>query len=159
MRLACFICDGPDPKMEFIVDRVSPTNGCWGFCKLCGIAVCTGHGRRHENPDEYQCAICVGPRMRRGGPGGGDPTGPTTPDITPEEFINAYGDLKVKILDAMHQAIEEYFDHRGSQGHFSRKTMDRGAREAASAAYSRASGADSFMASIRRAARELAENA
>jgi hypothetical protein len=92
--------------------------------------------------------------MRRGGPGGGDPTGPTTPDVTPEQFINAYGDLKARILDAMHQAIEEYFDHRGS-----RRTMDLGAREAASAAYSTASGADSFMASIRRAVKELAENA
>jgi hypothetical protein len=59
----------------------------------------------------------------------------------------------------MHQAIEEYFDHHGSQGHFPQETMDRGAREAASAAYSKASGADSFMASIRRAAKELAENA
>ena len=96
--------------------------------------------------------------MRKGGPGGNDPTGPTTPDTTPEQFINAYGDLKTKILQAMQEAIEEYFESL-PQERYRRRTMDRGAREAASAAYSKASGADAFMASIRRAAKQLVENA
>ncbi len=97
--------------------------------------------------------------MGRGGPGGNDPTGPTTPDETPEQFINAYGDLKTRILEAMQQAIEEYFDHRENQGFLRQQMKDRGARQAAAVAYEKASGADLFMQSIRRAAKELAENA
>ena len=141
--------------MEFIVDRVSPTNGCWGLCRICGVAVCTGHGRRHENPDEYQCAICVGPGMRRGGRGGGDPTGPTPPEDSPDEFLNAYSDLKVKILDAVKLALEEHFADHVSRGNNSRR-MDRAARLVASSAYEKASGVDEFMKSTRRAALELA---
>lgn len=155
MRLECFICEGPDPRMGFIVDRLSPTNGCWGLCRICGVAVCTGHGRRHENPDEYQCAICVGPGMRRGGTRGGDPTGPTTPEDSPDEFLNAYSDLKTEILDAVKLALEEHFTDRASRGDFSRR-MDGAARRVASLAYEQASGVEEFMKSIRRAAREVA---
>lgn len=158
MRLACFLCDGPGPKVDFIVDRVSPDNGCWGLCKLCGIAVCTGHGRRHENPDEYQCALCVGPRMRRGGPDGNDPTGPTTPEPTPDAFVDAYSDLKAELLLRVRVALDEYFEERELEGDSSRR-MDSAARAVAAAAFEQASGIAAFRETLRKVSAALAENA
>ncbi len=155
MRLECFICEGPDPKAPFIVDRLSPTNGCWGLCKLCGIAVCTGHGLRHENPNEYQCAICVGPGMKRRGPGGNDPSQPTSPEPTPDEFLSLYSNLKIEILDAMRAALEEHFGTKYT-GSLRTKKMDGAARNAAASAYAEASGVAKFMAAVRQASRELA---
>jgi len=151
MNLACYICDGPGPKMEFIVDRLSPTNACWGLCKLCSIAVCTGHGRRNETPDEYQCALCVGTGIRKPGPGGDDPQQPTDPGPTSDEFINAYSDLRIEIREEVKKKLLEYFrDNPGPD------RMNREAREVAAAAYEAASGVAEFRIRVRNATRELA---
>jgi len=151
MNLACYICDGPGPKMEFIVGRVSPENACWGLCKLCSIAVCTGHGFRHETPDEYQCALCVGPGMKKHGPGGDDPQQPTDPGPTNEEFVNAYSQLRFEIREEVDRKLAEYFYDRPGP-----HRMNRDARKVAAAAYEAASGVAEFRVRLLEAVADIA---
>jgi len=150
MNLACYICDGPGPTMEFIVGRVSPVNACWGLCKVCGIAVCTGHGRRHETPDEYQCALCVGPRIERHGGGGDGPQQPVKPGPTEDEFLRAYSDLRIEIMQEIRSRLDEYFRDR-----IAPYRMDRRAFEIAAAAFEEAAGVTEFRRRLELATFEL----
>jgi hypothetical protein len=150
MNLACYICDGPEPRMEFILGRVSPENACWGFCKVCGIAVCTGHGFRSETPDEYQCALCVGPGIKRHGGGGNGPQQPVKPGPDKDEFLRAYSELRIEILDAIRSRLDEYFSNT-----FEPYQMDRRAREIAAAAFEEASGVAEFRKRLQNATLEV----
>jgi hypothetical protein len=150
MNLSCYICDGPGPTMEFILGRVSPLNACWGLCKVCGIAVCTGHGFRHETPDEYQCALCVGPGIKRHGGGGDGPQQPVKPGPTEDEFLRAYSELRIEILQEMRSRLDEYF-----RDTFEPYRMDRRAREIAAAAFEDASGVTEFRQRLQNATLEV----
>jgi hypothetical protein len=150
MNLSCYICDGPGPTMEFLLGRVSPLNACWGLCKVCGIAVCTGHGFRSETPDEYQCALCVGPGIKRRGGGGNGPQQPVTPGPSKDEFLRAYSELRIEILDAIRSRLDEYFSNT-----FEPFQMDRRAREIAAAAFEEASGVAEFRIRLKNAILEI----
>jgi hypothetical protein len=89
-------------------------NACWGFCKKCGLVVCSGHGRRNENPWEYQCLYCTGDTVQHWRPyRDPDPHSPTSPPGTMEEFLQVFSDLTVKIQDEMKTAIIRYFKENG----------------------------------------------
>jgi hypothetical protein len=136
--------------MPFILGRLSPLNACWGFCKVCGIAVCTGHGFRHETPDEYQCALCVSTGIRRHGGGGDPPPSPTEPGPTEDQFLLAYSELRIEILQEIRSRLDEYFRER-----FPPYRMDREALEIAAAAFEQASGAAAFRRRIEEATLEI----
>lgn len=78
-----------------------------GICKVCGIVVCSGHGRRKQNPYEYQCTYCTGDFIERGGFLPIDPSDPTTPGGL-DELLDAIGDLKLEIVDYVEKAVIRY---------------------------------------------------
>jgi hypothetical protein len=83
---------------------------CWGSCCKCGLFVCSGHGRRTENPYEYRCLYCTGGSIEKWRPYHDPvPDSPTPPPGTMDEFVNAFSDLSVKIQDKMKEAIIQYW--------------------------------------------------
>jgi hypothetical protein len=111
MILECFACDQP----QGLIPRIIREEGeyrkgvIWGICHRCGIVVCSGHGRRNENPYEFQCTYCTGDFIERGGFLPDEPGDPSSPDDL-ERLVDAISDLKVEIAQEVVKAVKHYLD-------------------------------------------------
>lgn len=109
MILECFACSQPHGLVPKIVQEEGnyKKGACWGICHKCGVAVCSGHGRRNENPYEYQCTYCTGDYIERGGFLPDDPSDPASPDDI-QSLADAISDVKVEIAEAVVNAVKRY---------------------------------------------------
>jgi hypothetical protein len=110
MIFECFACGQPQGLIPKIIHKEGESNKgvCRGICHRCGVVVCTGHGRRNENPYEFQCTYCTGDFIERGGflpPD--DPSDPTSPDDL-QRLVDAVSDLKVEIVEHVRQSVRRY---------------------------------------------------
>lgn len=109
MIFECYACaqkSGMVPKMIHEDGEFRP-GASWGICKVCGIVVCSGHGRRKQNPYEYQCTYCTGDFIERGGFLPEDPSDPIMPGGL-DELLDAIGDLKLEIVTYVEKAVITY---------------------------------------------------
>jgi len=111
MILECFACGQP----KGLIPRIIREEGeyrkgvIWGICHRCGIVVCSGHGRRNENPYEFQCTYCTGDFIERGGFLPDEPGDPSSPDDL-QRLVDAISNVKVDIAQEVVKAVKHYLD-------------------------------------------------
>lgn len=139
MDLVCYACSQPpnERKKKFVRVELAFVGNCWGFCKLCNIAVCNEHGFKNDNPREFQCVYCVGPEMRNWRRDDKDPEDPTGSPGDMDEFIDAYSRIKPEILDVVKKALITYFEENDKPAG---SPLDPGALIRAGEAFERAVG-------------------
>src|SRR5579863_619811 len=65
MNMECYACgQKPGLRPKKILEEGEFKDGaCWGICKVCGLVICSGHGRRKQNcassPLKTHCARCT----------------------------------------------------------------------------------------------------
>lgn len=109
MILECFACGQPNGLIPKIIHEEGEYKKgvCWGVCHRCGVVACSGHGRRNENPYEFQCTYCTGDFIERGGFLPDEPSDPTSPDDL-QRLVDAVSDLKVEIVEHVRQSVKRY---------------------------------------------------
>jgi hypothetical protein len=110
MNIECYACgQKPGLRPKKIMEEGDFKDGaCWGICKVCGLVICSGHGRRKENPYEYQCVYCTGDFIERGGFNPQDPSDPTPEPGDLDDLADAISNLKHDIVKAVKDAVIEY---------------------------------------------------